>query len=312
MHPAFSVIFFTVSSGTGYGLLFLLGILGVLDRLPADPMFGFVSMAVGIALVGAGLLSSMFHLGHPERAWRAFSQWKTSWLSREGVASVLSFLPALGLLYVWVMESHSGSVLEVLGAVTSFMALVTVYCTAMIYRSLAPVHQWHNIWTVPSYLVMALAGGGVVLVALYLFFGKEMTFLPVCAAASVLLAWAVKTGYWRFVDHSRSASTPETATGLGQIGKVRQLEGPHTEENYLLKEMGFRIGQKHASKLRRYANIFGFLLPALLLIAVSQTHAAASIALSALAVICFAIGAVTERWLFFAEARHSVTLFYGR
>ena len=68
MQPAFSVIFFTVSTGTGYGLLFLLGLLGAAGKLPADHTFGFIGMALGLALVGAGLLSSMLHLGHPERA----------------------------------------------------------------------------------------------------------------------------------------------------------------------------------------------------------------------------------------------------
>jgi hypothetical protein len=50
-------------------------------------------------LVSLGLLSSTFHLGHPERAWRAFSQWRSSWLSREGVAAVATYLPA-GLLFL--------------------------------------------------------------------------------------------------------------------------------------------------------------------------------------------------------------------
>ena len=41
------------------------------------------------------------------------------------------------------------------------------------------------------------------------------------------------------------------------------LEPPHTEENYLLQEMGFRIARKHARRLRRIARLAGFALPAL-------------------------------------------------
>ncbi len=312
MHPAFSVIFFTVSSGTGYGLLFILGILGGVGKLPNDPVFGSVALIVGMVFVAAGLLSSLFHLGHPERAWRAFSQWRTSWLSREGVTSTLSFLPAIGMLYLWLFETTEHPLFALVSWLTAFFAVVTVYCTAMIYRSLPPIHQWANGWTAPAYLTMALAGGGVVLVALYAAFGVSFTMVPLCATGALIAAWGVKTGYWLFVDLSQGESTAETATGLGTIGTVRQLEAPHTEDNYLLKEMGFRVGQKHADKLRRYAKIFGFLVPIILMIATYFDVQFSAIILSLLAVVSFAIGAIAERWLFFAQARHTVTLYYGR
>ena len=109
MHPAASVIFFTTASGAGYGLLFLLGLALPLGLIPADRWLGLVAMGLALGLIGLGLLSSTFHLGHPERAWRAFSQWRSSWLSREGVAAVATFLPA-GLFAIgWVfLENTSG------------------------------------------------------------------------------------------------------------------------------------------------------------------------------------------------------------
>src|SRR5262245_16278734 len=104
MHPAYSVIVFTTASGAGYGLLFWLAILTVFDNLPPDPILGVVGLGTAFALITAGLLSSTAHLGRPERAWRAFSQWRTSWLSREGVAAIGTFVPfglfAFGWLYV--------------------------------------------------------------------------------------------------------------------------------------------------------------------------------------------------------------------
>ena len=63
-------------------------------------------MIIALVLITAGLLSSTAHLGRPERAWRAFSQWRTSWLSREGVAAVFTYVPAglfaLGALFIVV------------------------------------------------------------------------------------------------------------------------------------------------------------------------------------------------------------------
>src|SRR5882724_6331970 len=136
MHPALSIIFFTTASGAGYGLLALLGLLAPLGILPADRGFGFVALALALGAVTGGLASSAAHLGHPERALRAFSQWRSSWLSREGVASVATYVPAGLFALGWVIF---GAVSAILGALAALGAFVTVFCTAMIYRSLKPV-----------------------------------------------------------------------------------------------------------------------------------------------------------------------------
>src|SRR5690606_16348531 len=80
VHPAASVILFTTTSGAGYGLLALLGLLGPAGLVPQGRWFGFAGLGLALALVTAGLLASTFHLGRPERAWRAVSQWRSSWL----------------------------------------------------------------------------------------------------------------------------------------------------------------------------------------------------------------------------------------
>ncbi|NUB17569.1 hypothetical protein GAY28_38410, partial [Azospirillum brasilense] len=97
MHPAFSIIFFTSAAGAGYGLLALLGLLAPFGLLPASPLFGLAALALALGLVVAGLLSSLAHLGRPERAWRALSQMSSSWGVGAGVGAVRSFLPAGGL-----------------------------------------------------------------------------------------------------------------------------------------------------------------------------------------------------------------------
>ena len=77
MHPSYSVILFTTASGAGYGMLALLALGAVLGQLPADRWFGFTAFATSLGLVTFGLLSSTFHLGHPERSWRAVGQWRS-------------------------------------------------------------------------------------------------------------------------------------------------------------------------------------------------------------------------------------------
>src|SRR5215831_19086511 len=159
MHPAFSIVFFTTASGAGFALLALLGLGAPLALLPASSSFGFAALAIAVLLAAGGLASSAFHLGRPERAWRAFSQWRSSWLSREGVFSALTFLPAAIFGIGWVFFDTTAGLVGLCG----IFAAAPIVCTGMIYASLKPIHQWHNRWVVPNYLALALMSGFLVL-----------------------------------------------------------------------------------------------------------------------------------------------------
>lgn len=311
MNPAFSVIFFTVFSGAGYGLLALLGLGVAFGLLPTDQWLGILGLGLGFSTVSAGLLSSTWHLGHPERAWRAFSQWRTSWLSREGVISVVTFGPILLLGYAWIVGTKAPSQLVVWGGLTAIGALGTVACTGMIYQSLKTVHQWHNHLTVPNYLLLGLAGGAVWLNGLTVILNLTTKAVAGVAVVAVVSAWLTKRAYWRFIETTSHQATRESATGLGQFGEVSKFEIPHTEQNYLQKEMGYQIARKHAAKLRYYVEGLAFAVP-LALVAMSVGTGGAIAAFTAgLAMVCMTMGLLIERWLFFAEAKHVVMLYYG-
>src|SRR5487761_2792482 len=166
MTPASSVLLLTTLTGFGYGLLAWLGLFNAAGALPRGQWFGPVTIVVALGFASAGLLASTLHLGRPERAWRAFSQWRSSWLSREGVAAVLTYLPALGFAVLWWFWGQDAAATRVLGLVSATFGLVTVGCTAMIYASLIPIRQWHNPHTVPDYLIFAIFSGAVLLTVL--------------------------------------------------------------------------------------------------------------------------------------------------
>ena len=204
----------------------------------------------------------------------------SSWLSREGLLALLTFPPA-GLFWLgWIVWEPGGAV-AALGVVAAALAVATVYCTAMIYGSLKPVHQWHRGNVAAGYLALAGATGALWLDALARLTAGAGAATPVLAIATPLVAWAVKERYWRFVRVSAAPSTPGTATGLA--GRVTLFEAPHTEANYLMQEMGFRVARKHAERLRMTARVAGFALPALLalLAAVVGGWPAAALALAA-------------------------------
>ena len=308
MHPAYSVIFFTTASGAGYGLLILLAVFGITGVLPADRWLGIIAFGLALGLITFGLLASTFHLGHPERAWRAFSQWRTSWLSREGVASVATYLPALAFAYVWVIETSIG---VAAGLLTIAGALATLHCTGMIYASLKPIHAWHNRQVVPNYLALATATGLLLLNALAEIFGRNRPVIALVTVFALFVAFFLKRTYWRFIDTTRGPATVESATGLGRFGSVRLLDAPNTQENYVQTEMGYRIARKHAAKLRRIVFLTLFLAPLVLVLVGMGQPPAIAIPCAVLAALSAGVGVLIERWLFFAEAKHAVTLYYG-
>lgn len=290
MHPAPSIILFTSLSGLGFGLMVWLGL------TPGDkgPFVAATFCILALALASIGLLSSLFHLGHPERAWKALSQWRSSWLSREGVAAIaaLAAFTAYGALWV-----ATGTPNAALGWLSSALALATILCTAMIYAQMKTVPRWHSPLTPLLFLAYALTGGallaGKVTVSLYLF---------AALGALQILAWL-----WGDGAFARSGSTINTATGLSPTARIRLFEGPHTGQNYLLKEMVFRIGRKHRTKLRIISLALAALIPLLLCLAFEVKHALAGVA-----VLSHLAGLLTARWLFFAEAEHVVGLYYGK
>ena len=311
MHPAYSVILFTTASGAGYGLLIVLALLGAFDVIPVSRNLGIVGFAISFGLITIGLLSSTLHLGRPERAWRAFSQWPSSWLSREGVAAVVTFVPAGLLALTWIYTPQYDGNGKLLAAVSAAMALITVFCTGMIYASLPTIRQWHNALVTPIYLVLALATGAVLANTLLTIWGLEPAWLAQVTAASLTVAAAFKWIYWRSIDTEQRTYTVESATGLGHLGKVRPLEPAHTQPNFVMREMGYTVARAHALKLRKIVLFLGFASPALIILIASGASPVVQIFLTLVATALVMVGVAVERWLFFAEAEHVVTLYYG-
>ena len=313
MHPAYSVILFTCCSGAGYGLLALLSLTArKWVGMPAS--FTVVSYGLAFALITFGLLASTSHLGRPERAWRAFSQWRTSWLSREGILA-LATLPPAALLALRVLQGGDiGALSLLLGLITAGLAVATLWCTGMIYASLPTIRAWHQPLVAPLYCLFGIATGAIPL-ALLLALWNDTVPRPLAwfALLAIITCWLVKTRYWAAIDTAPRTHTIGAATGLGgPSGTVRPLDPPHTQANFIMREMGFDVARRHAVRLRQLVGLSLFLLPALCLALTLVTSGALTILLMLIATLSAAIGIGCERWLFFAEAEHVAMLFYGR
>ncbi len=319
MHPAFSVIAFTTLSGAGYGLLAAIAIAILGQAQSARALLALLALA--LVMITAGLLSSLAHLGKPQRAWRAMSQWRSSWLSREGVMALLTYVPALALGALLLPSLIAptaaaaplhGNALGIAACVAAIAgATLTVVCTAMIYASLKPIPAWRQVLVVPAYLLFASLCGGALLAAGLVAFGAlgdtGGVFALVIAVAAIATG-ATKLAYWRAIDRTPLTVTRGDAVGLPGRD-VSVFERPHSEDNYLTREMGFVVARKHARKLRAIALGLFAVLPLLLAALAWLLPGSATVAFP-LAALAALAGALVERWLFFAEARHLVTLYY--
>jgi DMSO reductase anchor subunit len=312
MHPASSIILFTTASGLGYGLLFVLGLFTAFAEPAPSATFGFVALAIALGTVTVGLLSSTFHLGHPERAWRAVSQWRSSWLSREGVMALVTYLPAAWYGIGWVFFDTQVAGWQFSGVVTALGAVLTVVCTSMIYASLKAIPRWHNKLVPATYLLFALMSGLVWLDALLRVFGQGSETVTLLSSICIVVTLLTKRAYWLATDSAPPQATIGSATGLGGNGNVRLLEPPHSGPNYLLKEMGYQVARKHAEKLRKLAILLGFLAPVCLCALTLFLPTGVGAVTAVLAALSAQTGIVVERWLFFAEAQHVMGLYYGR
>jgi DMSO reductase anchor subunit len=315
MRPTFSIIFFTTASGAGYGLLFLLGTLNLLGVLPYNPLLTITSFAVALGLVTAGLLSSTLHLGNPQRAWRALSQWRSSWLSREGVMAIITYLPALCFAGLWWLGHHQEPLGTLVGLSLSLCAAITIYTTAMIYASLRTIPHWYHLLVAPNYLILGLTSGSAVLYALLTFFEGINTMLLMLTTVLMVIGLSLKRVYWRDIDQRDKAgyadASPKTATGLGHLGKVRSLEHPHSQANWVMREMGFVIARDHSRSLRMLCQTFLSAALACIILGGLIEPSAFNLLLSLAAVILLGVAVVLERWLLFAEAKHVVRHFYS-
>ncbi|WP_424934403.1 dimethyl sulfoxide reductase anchor subunit family protein [Amaricoccus macauensis] len=290
MHAAPSVIIFTVLSGAGFGYLAFLA-LGLTGGTGAS---AFGPFALAFALAAGGLMASTFHLGQPKRAMRAFTQWRTSWLSREAWASVAA-LCVMGLYAIAAI--FFGTQLTLLGFLGAALSLATVFATSMIYAQLATVPRWNSPLTPASFLGAALTGGAILS-------GQVSLAILLLMAFAVLQAFVWMKGDSRFSERGHSIAS---ATGLTGMKDLRLFESPHTGDNYLLREFVHEVGRKHAQKLRVIGLIAMTVAPILLLLALPNVWP--------VLLLAFAVhlaGMFVSRWLFFAEAEHVVRLYYGK
>lgn len=302
MKPAFSVIFFTVGSGAGLGLMFWLALSRFAHQGAASEQWWTAAIASAVLLT-LGLLSSTAHLANPGNAWRAFSRFRTSWLSREGVFAVALY--PVAALYLWAVYQQQYLLISILGAVLAVLAIAVLFSTAMIYACLKTIPRWNNWQTRLAFPLFGLMSGAVLLLA---FVPQARPFAGPLAAGLLVLGGLLKLSYQKTFNKrdGQHYGINQALQPLRkqQAGDVRLLDPGHSSGTFLTQEFMFLLAREKATRIRALMWLLGFALPlGLVLLAPALAGFAA--------VLCLG-GLLCERWLFFAEAQHVVRLYHGQ
>jgi DMSO reductase anchor subunit len=308
MKPALSLVLFTVASGAGLGLAAWVLAWQLAGRIDGSVGAFWFGVGIAAALLSAGLLSSTRHLANPRNAWRAFSRFGSSWLSREAVLAA-AFYPLAALHLVFSVGGDPRA--RTTAALAIALALAVVVSTAMIYACLRTVPRWRTWHTVAGFVLYAIASGGLLWAAILVADDRApppvgLLLAPVVAVAMVKLAWDAKFSARVHATLNEALAVPETAPAGVVQGRVRLLDPGHATPTFLTNEFGFRLARERAASLRLAMFALTLGVP-VLAVALAPRGAA----LAWLAAVSMIAGVLVERWLFFARAEHVVRLYHG-
>ncbi len=315
MHPSFSLILFTSMAGMAQGAIVSLAVLNSgSDQLPSELLNVYLFPLI-LALLFGGLLASTFHLGHPERAWRAIMMWRTSWLSRE-VLILPAFIALTALAYYF---SWQASVPNWLWLLLSIAALALWVCTAMIYQCIRFIQEWAHPATMVNFIALGMSSGWFLLMVLLTLWSilhpnqAVVTSSNIAGVAGftgflILLSLSLKLWIWKRNRGLKPKSNLQSATGI-KTGFVRQISMGMMGGSFNTREFFHQQSSFFVANVRKIAFFGTYLLPVLLLTIVVSNG---TLSVLVLAFIVHCIGLMAERWLFFAEANHPQNLYYQR
>ena len=289
MHPAPSIILFTVLSGFGFGLISIIGLLQFFNQISVVNIIIF--SLIGLFFSTVGLISSFFHLANKKNAIKSMSQWQTSWLSREAISSIFCLSIVVGNIgWVFVQNLYINEV----GIVLFLLSLFTIFTTSMIYAQLKTVPSWNNILTPALFIFAALAGGSILL-------------MDYASLVLLLIFGVLQVLFWYIADQSfiYKETSVGTALGFSKNENIRAFDVAHTNRNYLLNEMVYKVARKHAIKIRYISFFAAFVFPMSLTLIFPGNFS-----VGVLIIASHLVGIYFSRWLFFAEAKHSVSFYY--
>lgn len=322
MHPAFSVIFLTTLIGAGQGLFLALytgqvyNTFGVVGDATSPQALYVAGTVIVTLLMGLGLFASFFHLGRPERAWRAATMWRTSWLAREVIV-----LPAFaGMAFIWGALHHLGidpvvfttGTLEIkltllVGLVAGVLAFLLYVCTGMIYAAVKFIQEWATPFTIINYTLLGLASGFSLAAALGAYYGSSLVDAYIFwALLFTLVGFVSRMFALRRNGRIKRKSTACTAIGV-RHPKITQISQGAMGGSFNTREFFHHKSPQFLQTVKVFFLIVAFIVPITLMV-IGWSNQLVLVLLAA--TLIQYVGLLAERWFFFAQANHPQNLYY--
>jgi DMSO reductase anchor subunit len=309
MQPNFSLVFFTTLAGMSQGLLFYIAIFKSQFNLLSNSFLTNLALPVSFGLLIASLLASFFHLGHPERAWRAAHMWRTSWLSREVIVLPL-FITTVILAWYFSAQDKSFPIIWLAIVILAFLLWI---CTAQIYQCIKFIQEWAHPLTFINFLVLGLTSGWLLFGSLIWLWSDAIEnayvkLIPAIGVALLFIALTIKLTIWKRNRGLKPKSNLNSAIGIPNT-KIRQTSMGLMGGSFNTREFFHNQTNLVLDNLRKIILFGAYLFPILILVYALQNSTFSAVFI---ALIVHLIGLMCERWMFFAEANHPQNLYYQR
>lgn len=216
-----SLIFFTVLAQTAVGGYLLIGARALVLGHDEEKLNSYkVPMFILWALMGLGFMFSTTHLGSPLRAFNAFNQLGSAWLSNE-VFFGAAFFAVGGLQWLLSVVKKGGMAIQkalMVGAIV--LGVIFMYAMINVYM-INTVPTWDNIYT-PLSFVMTMVVGGLLLSQFVIVFANDSRFtvdrnITMLAVIAVAISLLVTVGKLNLIGDIQTsvAKASELVDGLG-------------------------------------------------------------------------------------------------
>ncbi|CAH7444573.1 dimethyl sulfoxide reductase subunit C [Vibrio chagasii] len=216
-----SLIFFTVLAQTAVGGYLLIGARALVLGHDEEKLNSYkVPMFILWALMGLGFVFSTTHLGSPLRAFNAFNQLGSAWLSNE-VFFGAAFFSVGGLQWLLSVVKKGGMAIQkalMVGAMV--LGVIFMYAMINVYM-INTVPTWDNIYT-PLSFVMTMVVGGLLLSQFVIVFANDSRFtvdrnITMLAVIAIAISLLVTVGKLNLIGEIQTsvAKASELVDGLG-------------------------------------------------------------------------------------------------
>ncbi|MEZ9659512.1 MULTISPECIES: dimethyl sulfoxide reductase anchor subunit family protein [unclassified Vibrio] len=216
-----SLIFFTVLAQTAVGGYLLIAARALVLGHDEEKLNSYkVPMFILWVLMGLGFMFSTTHLGSPLRAFNAFNQLGSAWLSNE-VFFGAAFFAVGGLQWLLSVVKKGGVAIQkalMVGAMV--LGVIFMYAMINVYM-INTVPTWDNIYT-PLSFIMTMVVGGLLLSQFVIVFANDSRFtvdrnITMLAVIAVAISLLVTVGKLNLIGdiQTSAAKASELVDGLG-------------------------------------------------------------------------------------------------